>query len=246
MIFVLCTASPLTSSKLQAQSVRSRNHKPHGTSEFPKLRPPSIRGGGEAEPSNLESPFTLGVRPGFPEDSGNAPRVLGRDAPARARGPAPCFPLTRRAGCARRSPFYGGCRPRGSGWNRRFKGGRGRGFPSGRAATSRSLPHRLLPPRAKIKPADPPAGESGTGESSACRSRRVPPRREPRRAHLRPPPSPPCLKRSELPTGEGMATPPKRSCPSPSASSEGTRIKKISIEGNIGKGPREMLVPKQR
>lgn len=42
-----------------------------------------------------------------------------------------------------------------------------------------------------------------------------------------------------------MATPPKRSCPSPAASSEGTRIKKISIEGNIGKGPREMLVPKQ-
>lgn len=33
----------------------------------------------------------------------------------------------------------------------------------------------------------------------------------------------------------GMATPPKRFCPSPSTSSEGTRIKKISIEGNIGK-----------
>ncbi|CAN0497887.1 unnamed protein product, partial [Rangifer tarandus platyrhynchus] len=32
-----------------------------------------------------------------------------------------------------------------------------------------------------------------------------------------------------------MATPPK-SCPSPSASSEGTRIKKISIEGNIAAG----------
>ena len=100
-------------------------------------------------------------------------------------------------------------------------------------------------PRAKIKPADPPAGESGTGQSSVCRLRRVPGWREPRRAHLRPPPSPPCLKRSGLPTGEGMATPPKRSCPSPAASSEGTRIKKISIEGNIGKGPREMLVPKQ-
>ncbi|KAJ8785242.1 hypothetical protein J1605_007461 [Eschrichtius robustus] len=42
-----------------------------------------------------------------------------------------------------------------------------------------------------------------------------------------------------------MATPPKRSCPSPAASSEGTRIKKISIEGNIGKEPREVLVPKQ-
>uniref|UniRef100_D6RG38 Deoxycytidine kinase n=1 Tax=Homo sapiens TaxID=9606 RepID=D6RG38_HUMAN len=37
-----------------------------------------------------------------------------------------------------------------------------------------------------------------------------------------------------------MATPPKRSCPSFSASSEGTRIKKISIEGNIGKEPPEM------
>ena len=72
------------------------------------------------------------------------------------------------------------------------------------------------------------AGESGTGESSACRSRRAPPRSEP--------PSPPCLKRPGLPTGEGMATPPKRSCPSPSASSEGTRIKKISIEGNIAAG----------
>ncbi|KAF6129628.1 deoxycytidine kinase [Phyllostomus discolor] len=33
-----------------------------------------------------------------------------------------------------------------------------------------------------------------------------------------------------------MATPPKRSCPSPASSSEGTRIKKISIEGNIGAG----------
>uniref|UniRef100_A0A2K5J0C0 Deoxynucleoside kinase domain-containing protein n=1 Tax=Colobus angolensis palliatus TaxID=336983 RepID=A0A2K5J0C0_COLAP len=33
-----------------------------------------------------------------------------------------------------------------------------------------------------------------------------------------------------------MATPPKRSCPSLSASSEGTRIKKISIEGNIAAG----------
>ena len=33
-----------------------------------------------------------------------------------------------------------------------------------------------------------------------------------------------------------MATPPKRSCPSLSASSEGTRIKKISIEGNIVAG----------
>ncbi|KAK7830873.1 hypothetical protein U0070_018417 [Myodes glareolus] len=33
-----------------------------------------------------------------------------------------------------------------------------------------------------------------------------------------------------------MATPPKRFCPSPSASSEGTRIKKISIEGNIAAG----------
>lgn len=34
-----------------------------------------------------------------------------------------------------------------------------------------------------------------------------------------------------------MATPPKRLCPSLSTSSEGTRIKKISIEGNIGKAP---------
>ncbi|EPY78238.1 deoxycytidine kinase [Camelus ferus] len=42
-----------------------------------------------------------------------------------------------------------------------------------------------------------------------------------------------------------MATPPKRSCPSPATSSEGTRVKKISIEGNIGKAPREMLVPRQ-
>ncbi|XP_004596251.1 deoxycytidine kinase [Ochotona princeps] len=33
-----------------------------------------------------------------------------------------------------------------------------------------------------------------------------------------------------------MATPPKRSCPSPSTSSEGSRIKKISIEGNIAAG----------
>ncbi|XP_012515285.1 PREDICTED: deoxycytidine kinase [Propithecus coquereli] len=33
-----------------------------------------------------------------------------------------------------------------------------------------------------------------------------------------------------------MASPPKRSCPSPAASSEGTRIKKISIEGNIAAG----------
>ncbi|EPQ17275.1 Deoxycytidine kinase [Myotis brandtii] len=33
-----------------------------------------------------------------------------------------------------------------------------------------------------------------------------------------------------------MATPPKRSCPSPATSSEGTRIKKISIEGNIAAG----------
>ena len=113
------------------------------------------------------------------------------------------------------------------------------------SAGTRALPHRLLSPRAKIKPADPPARESWTGESSVCRLRRVPRWREPRRAHLRPPPSPPCLKRSGLPTGQGMATPPKRSCPSPAASSEGTRIKKISIEGNIGKGPREMLVPKQ-
>ncbi|KAF3825128.1 hypothetical protein GH733_005762 [Mirounga leonina] len=30
-----------------------------------------------------------------------------------------------------------------------------------------------------------------------------------------------------------MATPPKRSCPSPATGSEGTRIKKIAIEGNI-------------
>ncbi|XP_005656578.1 deoxycytidine kinase isoform X4 [Sus scrofa] len=33
-----------------------------------------------------------------------------------------------------------------------------------------------------------------------------------------------------------MATPPKRSCPSSPASSEGNRIKKISIEGNIAAG----------
>ncbi|KAM8801670.1 deoxycytidine kinase isoform 2-T2 [Rhynchonycteris naso] len=33
-----------------------------------------------------------------------------------------------------------------------------------------------------------------------------------------------------------MATPPKRSFPSPATSSEGTRIKKISIEGNIAAG----------
>ncbi|XP_064141793.1 deoxycytidine kinase isoform X1 [Loxodonta africana] len=33
-----------------------------------------------------------------------------------------------------------------------------------------------------------------------------------------------------------MATPPKRSCPSPATSSEGTHIKKISIEGNIAAG----------
>ncbi|XP_040591912.1 deoxycytidine kinase [Mesocricetus auratus] len=33
-----------------------------------------------------------------------------------------------------------------------------------------------------------------------------------------------------------MATPPKRFCPSPSTSSEGTRIKKLSIEGNIAAG----------
>ncbi|XP_020010286.1 deoxycytidine kinase isoform X2 [Castor canadensis] len=33
-----------------------------------------------------------------------------------------------------------------------------------------------------------------------------------------------------------MATPPKRICPSPATSSEGTRIKKVSIEGNIAAG----------
>ncbi|EPQ19439.1 Deoxycytidine kinase [Myotis brandtii] len=33
-----------------------------------------------------------------------------------------------------------------------------------------------------------------------------------------------------------MATPPKKSCPSPETSSEGTRIKTISIEGNITAG----------
>ncbi|KAK2507930.1 hypothetical protein MC885_002298 [Smutsia gigantea] len=37
-------------------------------------------------------------------------------------------------------------------------------------------------------------------------------------------------------TRRGMATPPKRSCPSPATSSEETRIKKISIEGNIASG----------
>uniref|UniRef100_G3S4Y0 Deoxynucleoside kinase domain-containing protein n=1 Tax=Gorilla gorilla gorilla TaxID=9595 RepID=G3S4Y0_GORGO len=47
-----------------------------------------------------------------------------------------------------------------------------------------------------------------------------------------------------------MATPPKRSCPFLSASSEGTRIKKISIEGNIAAGKstfvnilKQLLVP---
>ncbi|XP_072604936.1 deoxycytidine kinase isoform X2 [Vulpes vulpes] len=33
-----------------------------------------------------------------------------------------------------------------------------------------------------------------------------------------------------------MATPPKRSCPSPAAGPEGARIKKIAIEGNIASG----------
>uniref|UniRef100_A0A8I3NFG8 Deoxycytidine kinase n=1 Tax=Canis lupus familiaris TaxID=9615 RepID=A0A8I3NFG8_CANLF len=33
-----------------------------------------------------------------------------------------------------------------------------------------------------------------------------------------------------------MATPPKRSCPSPATGSEGSRIKKIAIEGNIASG----------
>ncbi|XP_060044439.1 deoxycytidine kinase [Erinaceus europaeus] len=42
-----------------------------------------------------------------------------------------------------------------------------------------------------------------------------------------------------------MASPPKRSCPSPATNSEGTRIKKISIEGNIGKGPLEKGRPVQ-
>lgn len=32
-----------------------------------------------------------------------------------------------------------------------------------------------------------------------------------------------------------MATPPKRVCPSPAPGGEGARVKKVSVEGNIGK-----------
>lgn len=62
------------------------------------------------------------------------------------------------------------------------QGGRGRGFPAGRAAVPQSRPHRPLPPRAKIKPQDPPAGKPAAGGSSACVSGHVRQWREPQRA----------------------------------------------------------------
>lgn len=116
-------------------------------------------------------------------------------------------------------------------------------LPRWRAVAAQSRPRRQ-PPRAKIKPQDPRSRLLAAGGSSACASSHVRQWREPQRAHLWPPPSLPCWMHSGHHQTR-MATPPKRSCPSPATGFEGVRIKKIAIEGNIGKEPREMLAPKQ-
>lgn len=167
--------------------------------------------------------------------------VRGRDAPSRA----PSRPvLLRDPTCRARTQEPRPRWPRPTGRWRLGQLGRrrGRGFPAGRAAAAQARPCRPLPPRAKIKPGDPQSREPAAGGSSACASRHVRQWREPQRAHLRPPPSLPCWMHSGRHRTR-MATPPKRSCPSPATGSEGARIKKIAIEGNIGKEAREMPVP---
>lgn len=155
MVFLLLTASPLTSSKFQVQPIRSRRSEPTnptGQTSSPKPGPLLVTRAGGAT-STLERFSTFGHPPGFPQDSGNPPchRLLGRDAPARARPrpPAPRDPscwVRTQGPRARRAPAEGPRR------ELRFRGRRGRGFPAGRAATSQSRLSRQRQPRAKIKP----------------------------------------------------------------------------------------------
>ncbi|XP_014937387.2 deoxycytidine kinase [Acinonyx jubatus] len=107
-------------------------------------------------------------------------------------------------------------------------------LPRWRAVAAQSRPRRQ-PPRAKIKPQDPRSRLLAAGGSSACASGHVRQWREPQRAHLWPPPSLLCWMHSGHHQIR-MATPPKRSCPSPATGFEGVRIKKIAIEGNIASG----------
>lgn len=143
-----------------------------------------------------------------------------------ARGPVLCSRGILLAGCAQRA------RPRrGWGWGRvGERGGAQAGVPScggaGRGRWPASVGSRLRAPKSNRRPAggrarDEPESslQGGGGASPLVRF---------------PAPCP------------GMATPPKRSCPSPSTSSEGTRIKKIAVEGNIGKAPRAVLGPWRR
>lgn len=176
--------------------------------------------------------------PPVPQVSGASIPTPGKGALMRAP-PRPVPPRDPTCRARTQGPRPRRPRPRGRGRPRRLRRGRGRGFPAGRVAAPQSRPHRQRPPRAKIKPRGPPAGEpAAAGARLACRvtlgSGASPSART--CGHF---PALPASAPGRRKTR--MATPPKRSCPSPATGSERTRIKKIAVEGNIGKEPREMF-----
>ncbi|XP_007112771.2 deoxycytidine kinase isoform X1 [Physeter macrocephalus] len=146
----------------------------------------------------------------------------------RARGPAPPLPVTLRAGRARRGPARGGLGPRGP--------GRIAGLGEGGGVASPLGGRPLHSPASVVSCSRAPKSNPRTRRPESLQFKAS------SAAASAPPRTPLAASQPSLPdalgaaTRRGMATPPKRSCPSPAASSEGTPIKKISIEGNIAAG----------
>ncbi|XP_032488361.1 deoxycytidine kinase [Phocoena sinus] len=150
----------------------------------------------------------------------------------RARAaPPPPLPVTLRAGRARRGPARGGLRRSGPGGNSGLGEGGGVASPLGgrplhSPASVGSCSRAPKSNPGTRRPESLPFKASSAAAAAAAAQWRTPLTTSQRSL-------PDVLGAA---TRRGMATPPKRSCPSPAASSEGTRIKKISIEGNIAAG----------
>lgn len=130
--------------------------------QSPAGPPLGTRAGGDlrARAPALGSPTSL-ERPPPPSRGQRCARP--RPCP---RGSAPCPRVSRRAGRARKGSARSRRRRRGPNGSRRLLGGRGRGFPAGRAASCSPAPigRRLLTPKPNPRPAGGKA--SGARESS--------------------------------------------------------------------------------
>ena len=215
-------------------------HRPYWKGPFSKVEAgPRLvtKAGGPPSP---RSPSSFGRRPRFHGPPELPPRVPGRGAQGRPRPALPRDP-TRRAGTQGPLPR----RPRRRGLRSLCPLGEGGGVASplgGRpcrrpAPIGRCLRAPKSNPRTRRLENLRQAGAQLACQVTFCSGASLGSRT--------------CSHFPALPAGcargrhkTRMATPPKRSCPSPATGSEGTRIKKIAIEGNIGKESWEMF-PKQ-